>query len=290
MGEDYRKVSRKPILAMCILVLLQFCTVFFTIRQMGQSQIWLEAFLICLFLLLLAADCLLARTVLKNSRVEQISRMNRIMEEQKRLESAYERDLDAWNKERADIKLFLTERLSEAQTHLSRGESFSLNEMIQRLDQARELHYCDHILSNVILSEKEKLASMDGITMEIHAALPATLPIGESELCSIWCNLLDNAIEACRKLPDPLKRNIWVGARVQGGYLYIKVENSMAASGRRLTYQTTKGNSMAHGYGLKIVKELAHKYGGEALFQQRENRHTVLVTMRVDHGEGGVSA
>lgn len=85
------------------------------------------------------------------------------------------------------------------------------------------------------------------------------------DICSIFGNALDNAIECERRIQEREKRLIHVTAVAQKSFIIIKVENYYEGE---LEYEenlplTTKKESQFHGYGLKSIQYTARKYGGE---------------------------
>lgn len=85
------------------------------------------------------------------------------------------------------------------------------------------------------------------------------------DICSIFGNALDNAIECERKIIDEEKRMIHVSVFVQKTFLIIRFENYCE---EELTFNknlpvTTKKEAQFHGYGLKSLRHTVHKYGGE---------------------------
>ena len=64
------------------------------------------------------------------------------------------------------------------------------------------------------------------------------------DICSIFGNALDNAIECEKKIPETEKRMI-----------HVNFEQNLPV--------TTKKQAEFHGYGLKSLRHTVHKYGGE---------------------------
>lgn len=89
--------------------------------------------------------------------------------------------------------------------------------------------------------------------------------IDEMDVYSLFCNLLDNAIEAAGGMEKDKRVVSLVCSREAAGFVRIRVSNYYNGSvefenGLPLT---TKGDSDVHGYGLKSVKMIAEKYGGK---------------------------
>ncbi|WP_346906739.1 ATP-binding protein [Faecalicatena orotica] len=93
------------------------------------------------------------------------------------------------------------------------------------------------------------------------------------DICSIFGNALDNAIECEKKIADPEKRLIHVSAFTQKNFLIIRFENYYEGV---LTFDeqlpvTTKKEPQFHGYGLKSLRYTVRKSGGEVDVSTQDN-------------------
>lgn len=85
------------------------------------------------------------------------------------------------------------------------------------------------------------------------------------DICSIFGNALDNAIESELKIKDYGKRMIHVDAFAEKSFLIIRFDNYYEGEiqfSRGLPV-TSKAEKKTHGYGLKSLKYTVHKYKGE---------------------------
>ena len=107
--------------------------------------------------------------------------------------------------------------------------------------------------------------------------------IESMDLCSIFGNALDNALEACEKVTDPEKRWIRVKSAVIGGIWTLKVENACEgkAAQREGEYVTSKKDARSHGIGIGSIRFCAGKYGGRTDIQAGETQFTITVTLPV---------
>ena len=91
------------------------------------------------------------------------------------------------------------------------------------------------------------------------------LSIKDSELCALFSNLLDNAIEACQKIGSIEKRWIKVSVKQRNSMLFIKVENSIIIrpieKEKRLI--TIKKDKEKHGIGFDSIKDIVIRYNGK---------------------------
>ena len=90
-------------------------------------------------------------------------------------------------------------------------------------------------------------------------------------MAAIWAavygNLLDNAIEACRKVPEG-KRFIRLENKYQSGKLLLVITNSKTME-KNENLKTTKKDSYSHGRGILSVQRVADKYNGTAGFTDK---------------------
>ena len=104
----------------------------------------------------------------------------------------------------------------------------------------------------------------NGITMTCFADGSGMRFLDVMDLCSIFGNALDNAIEYEKKIGDPEKRLIKVTVYNQNRFLLIRIENYCEETIplRDGLPVTTKKDPAIHGYGLKSIRHAAEKYGG----------------------------
>lgn len=93
-----------------------------------------------------------------------------------------------------------------------------------------------------------------------------------ADICTIFGNALDNAIEYEQKIADKEKRLIHVSVFSQKGFLMIRFENYFEGT---LMFEgdlpiTTKKDSFYHGYGLKSIRYAVQKYKGVVRIDQKD--------------------
>ena len=95
-----------------------------------------------------------------------------------------------------------------------------------------------------------------------------------TDICSIFGNALDNAIEHVILIPDPEKRLIHLTVSAQKGFVFIKIENYCEAEiskNEEDLITTTKKDSKNHGFGLKSIRAAVEKYDGSVVFGVQQN-------------------
>lgn len=136
-----------------------------------------------------------------------------------------------------------------------------LDDLEQALDRVDSTVKSGNLMADAILNSKLTLAGKKGIRVNCKAVLPASLSIEDVDLCVLLGNLLDNALEACEKIP-PDQRFLRIYMAVNGSQLYISVQNSAKEElnfNERNYISQKRGR---HGLGMKRVKALTDKYDG----------------------------
>ena len=120
--------------------------------------------------------------------------------------------------------------------------------------------------------------------MKIGVSVPEYSAIAPIDLCSLFSNLLDNAIEACDKLPENAgQKVIHIKAAIQAGFLIVKTENTYCQPVQRSgeILKTSKQDGINHGYGLQLVRRIADQYEGQINIEYDDMIFRVLASMAV---------
>ena len=92
------------------------------------------------------------------------------------------------------------------------------------------------------------------------------------DICTIFGNILDNAIECELGIADKSRRLIHLTVYGKRGFLVIRCGNycPQPPTFRDGLPVTTKGDAAYHGYGIKSVRHAAEKYGGAMTIRDQE--------------------
>lgn len=115
------------------------------------------------------------------------------------------------------------------------------------------------IVDTVIYEAKEK-AEQRNILLQVETPiLPSELKIEDRELCVLCANLLNNALEAAK---EQIRLNIAITA----GFLVIEMQNDYKEKPvvkNNHFVSEREQDSLAHGWGMKIIEQIVGKYQGE---------------------------
>lgn len=120
---------------------------------------------------------------------------------------------------------------------------------------------------DALLYQKRKMAEEKGILWECDVQIPRQSGIHEFDLCVLFGNILDNAVEACERLQRREKeKGLQPFIRIHAGTVkkcfLLEVTNSMAVAEQPGNGHTEKENPQEHGIGLLNVRDVVHKYDG----------------------------
>lgn len=119
---------------------------------------------------------------------------------------------------------------------------------------------------DLILTEKSLLCHKNQINITCLADCSKLGFVSNSDLYSLFGNMIDNAIEAVTKLTDPSKREINLIVKNEKNFVSIDIENyyegkiELDSDGLP---KTTKGSKNYHGFGLKSIQMIVSKYNGD---------------------------
>ena len=121
--------------------------------------------------------------------------------------------------------------------------------------------FCENKILDFILQSSYSHAKEVGISFNFNVVVPDSIRIEKIDLCSIFSNLLNNAIHAAQKTENP---TISLNASYSNSELNVEISNTTLE--KDIEYRDPK----FHGYGLLILNDLAKKYHGSFSTQKKE--------------------
>ncbi|MBS5063163.1 MAG: sensor histidine kinase [Hungatella hathewayi] len=160
-----------------------------------------------------------------------------------------------------------------------------LEEMEQAITAQEALTNTGNRVLDVVLTTKSTYCSQKQITFTCMADGSLISFMHVKDICSIFGNALDNAIECVSQFDDPEKRLVTMSMFRKNQFLMIQFENYTDTTlklGSNHLPRTTKDNTQYHGYGLKSIQAAAQKYGGSMTLQSKDNWFTLSVLIPVE--------
>lgn len=159
-----------------------------------------------------------------------------------------------------------------------------LNQLLEDPTFKTGKSFCENKVVNAVLSAKISQMEQEGMDFDIKVSLPKGLPFADTDLCSLFANSLDNAIEACRKLSSKSK-TISISSRADKGVFILSVQNPYQEKPKVKSgiLISSKDDSENHGFGTLTIKEIAKKYGGSSTFTANESEFELLMYLPLNN-------
>ncbi len=188
--------------------------------------------------------------------------------------------LDMINVRLHDLKHQLT--LIKAEANATKREQY-LSEIERNINNYGIRTDTGYHVLDVIITSKNMRCIDDDITFTyvIDGKLLEFMSV--VDISSLFGNAIDNAIESVNKINEIDKRLIKLAVYSQNSLLMIKIENYYE---NNLVYEdgiltSTKGEKDKHGYGIKSIKTIAEKYGGNVTIDTANNWFVLRVLIPI---------
>ena len=151
------------------------------------------------------------------------------------------------------------------QASMALGKYEEVNEYLRELNddltQVDTTIKTGRVMIDAILNGKLNIAAQNEIAVNAKAKIPEGTPVTDVDMCAIIGNLLDNAIEENKRLPQENRfLRIYIGQKNTQLYLAFTNAAGKKRDKRRSLFLSSKGGQ--HGLGLVRVESLVKKYGG----------------------------
>ena len=188
--------------------------------------------------------------------------MQRVLQRQQAMFEQKLQDVDELNRKYHDMKNFLL----YLRAHKEGGQELdgSIDQLMKSIEPYGNAISSGNAVVDMILGEKLAVCSAENIVCIPYldgSLLDFVKPL---DLCTLIGNSMDNAIESCRKIPDPRRRSIRLHTSERGNTVVLSVRNTFltAPDFRDGLPVTTKEDAGNHGYGLRNMRFLAEHYSG----------------------------
>lgn len=243
-----------------MLLLIALAAVPFLTIRWFSSQLPAEntkAFQFCITLCFLWQLVLLVGSVARES-TERERQLQRVLAAQQQQFDFKLQSIEAVNRKYHDMKNLLL--------YLEKGQRDApeLRTLLQEMAPYEALVSTGNEAVDIILTEKLTQCQQEDICCVPYVDGSTLSFVAPLDLCTIFGNALDNAIESCRAIPTAENRHISIKTNRRGGCAVLVFRNTFATppvlqGGMPVS---TKQDRENHGFGLKSIRLVACKYGG----------------------------
>lgn len=215
---------------------------------------------------------------------ERQTEQSAAIQEQKRYELQMESqlkhldDILAKQNELRSFKHDISNKMTALEGYLEAGDTHGaltfMRTLTHRLETIAPMLDTGNTALDATLSTKKTLAENKGIdfTMTIH--VQENLPIAPEDICTIFGNALDNAIEACLRLDENQQKSIDISLVQLDTVLLCKIINTAPEqTGNDLS--TSKKDTENHGFGLANLRESLAKYNSAPEIEWQQGKFSL---------------
>lgn len=182
---------------------------------------------------------------------------------EKRLESQKEyynrlREIDKETRKfRHDIQNHVQVILNLMKEEKNNQARIYIEDVSQHIEDIKPVINSGNGIIDTILNEKLGRCKERDIALKIKGIIHAPMLINDYDICTIFANALDNAIEACEKMET--NRWIEVSIGLHQNFLTVLISNSIAGP---VSQRSKKQDRKNHGFGLQNLTECVERNNG----------------------------
>lgn len=143
--------------------------------------------------------------------------------------------------------------------------------------------FCENQTVNAVINAKMSRIREASIDFHCKLSIPEDIPMEKIDLCTIFANCLDNAIDACNKFSQIVSfmKTISLDAKYDKGIFLLQCKNPLPDSlltedGKLITSKPDRKN---HGIGIPSIREAVKRYHGTVELTVSEGEFTMLVNI-----------
>lgn len=172
----------------------------------------------------------------------------------------------------AKIRHDLNNQLAVVQQLLAEGQAEYaeklLEEMEENIHKGMGIQYCDNDLVNIILNDKKQLFLQEGILLELDVAVPEKSFVEAQQLCSLFSNILQLAMEYSKNT-----------AVSQTGNVKLQVEEHVGQFIMCCQITGCQLEKMLFSYEENLLKSVVEKYNGIYTNEEKDEMIKVQVVL-----------
>ena len=141
-----------------------------------------------------------------------------------------------------------------------------------------------NVLLNGLIAQKGAQARAQQVNISVILDARPISYLSDTDICIIFGNALDNAIEACQNLPSEGERFIELKGGPVNGQYFLSFTNSF--NGKLLLAEgqlfTMKQDKTMHGFGLHNIRKAVEQYGGMLCVDTQECQFKLTIMLPLD--------
>ena len=161
-----------------------------------------------------------------------------------------------------------------------------IQQLLHSSGLSESVKLCDHDMLNSILCRYMRQCRDENIEFHTDIRSGTTDFIADNDLTSLFCNLLDNAMEAADHIPNSFIE-VNTRRREKTSFVVITVINSCRRdpfSEENNGLSSDKPDKLRHGFGIKSIRKIVDKYSGYIRMYYNDDTltfHTIITLKQI---------
>lgn len=153
-----------------------------------------------------------------------------------------------------------------------------INNAIQDIEQSHNRINTGNLVIDAFVSNHMTIAEQENIEFFSDIQITTSnIQIRDYDLSIILGNLLDNALNACRKVESPAPRQIAVELFTTNMEFVIHIANSV--SEKQISTNSNTSDDLYHGFGTKNVKTIVNKHMGTYTYYMEDEKYHCIIAL-----------
>lgn len=155
-----------------------------------------------------------------------------------------------------------------------------LNDYLKTTPSGEPISFCQHFSANVLIDYYWQYAKDNSIIFQTKLDIPQHIFVADTDLCVFLGNLLENACEACLKLPKE-QRHIYLSSKMTNpGTFVITIDNTFPAGSIQIDHgHFLSSKHKGRGIGTESIINIVKKYNGVTNFKEDSGMFCVSIVM-----------
>ena len=153
-----------------------------------------------------------------------------------------------------------------------------IDELKDQLNNSNDVKSTGNAIVDIILNEKKKVCIKEGIDFETNVNSKELSFMKNADISNIFSNVINNAIEACKKIENG-EKYIKLEAYKIKRYYVIYCENSKTNKIKRAgsRFITEKKDNFVHGIGIRSIETSAKVYDGDVVIDYDDDKFMIKI-------------
>lgn len=220
----------------------------------------------------------------KEEELEEQNLKEFFLKQQIKNQRTYYQSLESSNEEMRKIRHDLKNAFIALSGYLDIGDVNAAKQYVDRqIHTIKQLTYSTgYPAIDAVVNDKKTKALEKNIQFDMKISLPKELLVDEMDLCVILGNALDNALEACERMPCG-QGEIILSLRKTGEMLLLDIKNTIDKEPVKDSngMVTTKKDQVNHGFGLKTIYQLTKQYDGTMDYEVKNGWFYLMINLNL---------